>query len=312
MHKIPNFIPPMLVTLIKQPFDDENWIFEIKFDGYRALAFINHKHVQLKSRNNHIWNQKFPSIIDSLAKIDSQVIFDGELVVLDSQGKSHFELMQNYQKEHKGSLYYYVFDLLYKDGKDLRDLPLIERKVLLEKMLKKLSLPQVLFSQHLFKKGKSFFKQAAKAHLEGIIGKRALSTYQSGRSLDWVKMKNILRQEVVIGGFTPPRGSRKKFGALLIGAFNSQKELEFIGRVGGGFDAALLKEVYDQLKPLIQQKTSFKTQPKIQATWVKPQLVCEVHFTEWTKNNHMRHPIFQGLRIDKRAKDVTKEIPKSR
>ncbi len=310
MDKTPHFIPPMLATLIKKPFDDENWLFEIKFDGYRALAFINHKHVQLKSRNNHLWNQKFPLIVENLAKIDSQVIFDGELVVLDSQGKSHFELMQNYQKEQKGSLYYYVFDLLYKDGKDLRGLPLVERKMILKKVLKKSSLPRVRFSQHLFEKGKVFFRQAAKAHLEGIIGKKALSTYQSGRSLDWVKIKNILRQEVVIGGFTSPQGSREKFGALLIGIYNDQKELEFIGRVGGGFDAAVLKEVYDQLKPLIQKKSPFKNQPKIKATWVKPQLVCEVHFTEWTKNNNMRPPIFQGLRIDKRPKDVKKEIPK--
>lgn len=312
LRKMPSFIPPMLATLVKQPFDDENWIFEIKFDGYRALAFINHKHVQLKSRNNQLWNTKFPTIVARLKKINSQVIFDGELVVLDVKGKSHFQWMQNYQKEHKGHLYYYVFDLLYKDGKDLRELPLIERKALLKKYVKKLALPQVRFSQHLFGKGKAFFKQAAKAHLEGIIGKRALSTYQSRRSLDWVKIKNILRQEVVIGGFTQPKGSRTKFGALLVGVYNNQKELNFIGRVGGGFDTAVLQEVYRKLKPLIQKKNPFKNHPKISATWVKPQLVCEVSFTEWTQNNHMRHPIFQGLRIDKRPKDVQKEIPKRR
>lgn len=311
-RKIPSFIPPMLATLVKQPFDDENWIFEIKFDGYRALAFIDHKHVQLKSRNNQLWNAKFPTIIASLEKINSQVIFDGELVVLDMKGKSHFQWMQNYQKQSKGNLYYYVFDLLYKDGKDLREFPLIERKALLKKYVNKLALPYVRFSQHLLGKGKVFFKHAVKAHLEGIIGKRALSTYQSRRSLDWVKIKNILRQEVVIGGFTQPKGSRTKFGALLVGVYNDQKELNFIGRVGGGFDTTVLQEVYRKLKPLIQKKNPFKNHPKISATWVKPQLVCEVSFTEWTQNNHMRHPIFQGLRIDKRPKDVQKEIPKKR
>lgn len=308
---MPDFIPPMLATLISQPFDDKNWVFEIKFDGYRLLAFIDHKQVKLKSRNNHLWNQKFPSIVDSLAKINSQVIFDGELVVLDAKGKSHFQLMQNYRKEQETHLYYYVFDVLYKDGKDLRNLPLIERKRILKKYIKQLSLPKIRFSQHIVGEGKAFFMQAAKAHLEGIIGKRSLSTYQSKRSLDWVKMKNTLRQEVVIGGFTPPRGSREKFGALLIGVYNNKKELEFIGRVGGGFDTALLQEVYHQLVPLIQKKSPFKNPPKIAAvTWIKPKLVCEVTFTEWTKNNSMRHPIFQGLRIDKKARDVRKEIPR--
>lgn len=311
--KMPDFISPMLATLINQPFDDENWIFEIKFDGYRLLAFIDHKHVQLKSRNNHLWNEKFPSIIDSLAKIDAQVIFDGELVVLDPKGKSNFQLIQNYQKKQQGDLYYYIFDFLYKDGKDLRMLPLIERKKILKKYLQKLALPQIRFSQHILKKGKAFFNQATKSHLEGIIGKKRLSTYLSKRSRDWVKIKNILRQEVIICGFTPPRGSREKFGALVVGIYNDKKELECVGRVGGGFNAALLPKIYYRLKPLVQLKSPFKKPPNFSdVTWVNPRLVCEVAFTEWTKNNNMRHPIFQGLRTDKKAKDVRKEIPRRR
>ena len=311
-NNIPSFVSPMLATLIEKPFDDENWLFEIKWDGYRALAFIDRGKVQLKSRRDLIWNQTFPLIAQSLENVNSQVIFDGELVVLDSKGKSDFQLMQNYQKEGKGALYYYVFDILYKDGEDLRSLPLIERKQILSKYLKQLSLPLVRYSSHVMKTGKSFFKEVSKHHLEGIIGKNASSSYQSKRSKDWVKIKAILTQEVVIGGFTAPRNSRKKFGALLVGIYDDKNELKYSGHVGGGFSFDLLQKVYDQLKPLIQKKSPFKPVPKTNTspTWVKPKLVGEVSFSEWTKDSIMRQPIFQGLRVDKNPIAVKKETPK--
>lgn len=310
-QKMPAFIAPMLAKLVEGPFDDEDWLFEIKWDGYRALAVIDEGKITLMSRNKLLWNDKFPLIIQDLKKMSGQVILDGEIVVLDEKGRSAFQLMQNYQKEHLGALCYYVFDVLYKDGEDLRDLPLISRKEILKKLVNERSFSFIRFSDHVLKEGKALFKQASKAHLEGIIGKKIVSTYQSKRSFDWVKIKTSLRQEVVIGGFTAPRGSRKKFGALLVGIYNQEKQLEYVGHVGGGFTGALLEDVYHQLEPLIQQKSPFVVKPKPNApvTWVKPVLVCEVSFSEWTSDNMMRHPIFQGLRMDKPPKKISKEIP---
>lgn len=309
--KIPDFISPMLATLIKGPFDDEDWLFEIKWDGYRALAFIDDGKVNLKSRNKLSWNDRFPSIIKDLKKIGGQVILDGEVVVLDKTGKSDFQLMQNYQQKHEGVLCYYVFDVLFKDGEDLRELPLIKRKEILKKLIQQVTFSVVRYGDYLLKEGKALFKESSKANLEGIIGKKIISTYQSKRSQDWVKIKNSLRQEVVIGGFTAPRGSRKKFGALLVGIYNDKNKLDYVGHVGGGFNHSLLENVYHQLETLIQKSTPFQKEPKsnAQVTWVKPKLVCEVTFSEWTKDNNMRHPIFQGLRMDKPPKKIKKELP---
>jgi len=308
--KIPNFISPMLATLVNEPFNGEDWIFEVKWDGYRALTFIKEGRVQLKSRTDHLLNDKFAAIVHSLEKINGDVILDGELVVLDANGRSDFQLMQNYQQDGKGALFYYLFDILYKNGKDLRQLPLIERKEILKKYLEELALPLIRFSGHIANDGVAFFNEASKMHLEGVIGKKIASTYQSRRSRDWVKVKTILRQEVVIGGFTAPRGSRKKFGALLVGVYD-ENQLLYAGHVGGGFDAVLLDEVYGRLEPLIQYKSPFMDPPKVNApaTWVKPLLMCEVSFSEWTKDQIMRQPIFKGLRMDKNPKDVKKEIP---
>lgn len=308
--KMPHFIPPMLATLIDKPFTDDNWLFEIKWDGFRALAFVDGDKVFIKSRSNQILNQRFPDIIHDLEKMTEQVILDGEIVVLDEKGKSDFQLIQNYQKK-KGALYYYVFDILYKNGKNLCELPLIERKEILKQFLDPLSLPHIHLSRHILKKGEAFFKEISKMHLEGIIGKNMTSTYQSKRSLDWVKVKTGLNQEVVIGGFTEPRGSRKYFGALLVGIYDKNKQLKYAGHVGGGFDQATLHAVFTRLKPLIQSKCPFKIKPKgnEKVTWVKPQLLAEVSFAEWTQENIMRQPIFKGLRTDKPSKTVKKEVP---
>ena len=311
--KMPDFISPMLATLMDRPFTSDDWLFEIKWDGFRALAFINSGKVLLKSRENHLFNKKFPRIIKNLEKIDHAVILDGELVVVNSKGKPSFQNLQNYQREGKGTLVYYVFDLLYKDGEDLRQLPLMQRKEMLKHLLKERALPLIKYSDHILREGESFFKKASEMKLEGIIGKQVASTYQSKRSKNWVKIKTVMRQEVVIGGFTAPRGSRKKFGALLVGVYNDRNELHYVGRVGGGFNEALLDEVLHQLKPFIQKQSPFSNQIKAKAgvTWVKPKILCEVTFTEWTKENVMRQPIFQGLRQDKNPKVVKKEIPVS-
>jgi bifunctional non-homologous end joining protein LigD len=305
--KMPQFISPMLATLIDAAFDDEAWLFETKWDGFRALAFINKHDVKLLSRTKHLWNAKFPEIVENLKQIDHQVILDGELVVVDAQGRSDFQLIQNYQKTGKGHLWYCIFDILYQDGQDLKSLPLIQRKQILSTILKETTLPHVRFSDYVIGKGKACFQQAKKKQLEGIIGKKISSSYQSKRSREWVKIKTSLRQEVVVGGFTTPKGSRQKFGALLVGVYNDQQELIYSGRVGGGFDALLLQQVHRQLIPLIQKETPFKNPPKSAATWVKPQQVCEVSFAEWTQQSQMRQPIFKGMRIDKEAKNVKKE-----
>jgi bifunctional non-homologous end joining protein LigD len=307
---MPDFFSPMLATLVEAPFDSDDWLFEIKWDGFRALAFVKNGQVELKSRNNLSFNNKFPQIVKNLKNIKDSVILDGEIVVVDSKGKSHFQLIQNYQKVN-GTLCYYVFDLLYKNGMDLRELPLIERKEMLKKYLEVVSQPLILYSNHIFKEGKQFFLAAKKENLEGIIGKKINSIYQSSRSRNWVKIKTSLRQEVLICGFTAPRGSRKKIGALIVGLYDQNKQLKYSGHVGGGFTNAMLDQIYKKLIPLVQRACPFQVTPKVNmpVTWVNPKLIGEVEFSEWTKENIMRHPIFQGLRNDKESQKITKEIP---
>lgn len=301
----------MLATLVEQPFNDDDWLFEIKWDGYRALAYVNQAKVTLKSRTQHDWNDQFPAIVSALKKLNRQVILDGELVVVDTSGRADFQDMQNYMKSGEGTLCYYVFDLLYADGQDLRDVPLIERKERLKTILAKLDEPSIRYNDHVVGQGERFFKAAIKNKLEGMIGKRADSTYQGRRSRDWVKVKAALRQEVVIGGFTAPRGSRKQFGALLVGVYTDKHQLKYCGHVGGGFNGKLLEDTAKKLKAIIRKTCPFTIEPKANdaVTWVKPELVCEVSFAEWTREGIMRQPIFHGLRIDKLAKAVKKEEP---
>lgn len=307
-EKMPLFIKPMLATLVKEPFDNEEWLFEIKWDGYRALARIDKK-VDLISRNEQSFNLQFSEIVDDLSQLKDQVILDGEIVVLDKQGKSQFQLMQNFQRSQEGHLFYYAFDILYLNGKDLRNLPLIERKELLKEIIEQTPFTQVRYGDHIIGKGKLFFQQAEKNQLEGIIAKKMDSLYLSKRSREWLKIKIHMRQEAVIGGYTLPRGGRKHFGALLLGVYDENKNFNYIGHVGGGFDTRLLKQLFDKMQPLIQNQSPFKTKPKtnMPAVWLKPRLVCEVTFGEWTSDGRMRQPIFVGLRSDKKASDVKRE-----
>lgn len=306
----PSHISPMLATLAAEAFDSDEWLFEIKWDGFRAIAYKRKKEVILLSRNDLEFNNRFRSIVEALEKVPSECILDGELIVMDEKGKAQFQLMQNYQKTGKGDIAYYIFDILYKDGEDLRELPLIERKGILKSLLASIDSPLLRYSDHVLTKGKEFFRAAAKNGLEGIMAKRLNSTYHSRRGKDWLKIKSGQRQEVVIGGFTEPRGERKHLGALLVGIYKAGK-LNYAGHVGGGFSTALLKDVYEQLKPLEQAKCPFyvKPKPNEKVTWVKPKLLCEVSFAEWTEDNIMRQPIFHGLRNDKETKKVVKEEP---
>ncbi len=300
-------IRPMLARLTDAPFDSPEWIFEIKWDGFRAIA-AKHKRVELYSRNQKSFNERFPVIVAELKKLPGKFTLDGEIVILDKQGRSHFQLMQNYPREKIGTPYYYVFDILSYEGKDLTDVPLLDRKRILKLLLRQKSLKHLRFSEHIEGKGKAFFAKAKKKKLEGIIAKRKDSHYHQSRSSDWLKIKAKLRQEVVIGGYTEPRGGRKKFGALLVGVYARGKFI-YVGHVGTGFDQRRLVDIYKQMQKHVSTQCPFENEPHPNApvTWLKPKLVGEVSFAEWTREGIMRQPVFEGMRVDKSAKEVTKE-----
>ncbi len=295
----------MLCTLVSEPFDEKGWIFEIKWDGYRAFAKKNGS-VQLISRGKKSYNKRFPTIASELENIKGSFIIDGEIVILDKRRKSNFQMLQNYYKKKVGTPYFYVFDILSINGKDLRKLPLLERKKILKKCISKKK--HIRYSKHVLTHGKAFFKAAEKKGLEGIIAKKGDSTYHFSRTRNWLKIKTKNRQEAVIGGFTEPKGSREKFGALLIGVYEKGK-LKYVGHVGGGFNQKLLHEIYGDLKKEISKRCPFTATPKpnTPVTWVRPRLVCEVEFTEWTDDGKLRHPIFKGMRYDKSARKVVRE-----
>jgi bifunctional non-homologous end joining protein LigD len=303
----PHEVHPMLATSVKEPFDDPDWIFEIKLDGYRALAELEGGKVRLYSRNNISFNKRFAHLASALEQISNDAVFDGEIVALDDKGRSYFQLLQNNQRTGLGDIYYYIFDLIYLDGKDLRAFPLLARKEMLRNLLP--DLPNVRYADHIVQYGREFFDLAKKNNLEGILAKRSDSRYQTGkRGRDWLKIKIRLQQEAVICGFTEPRGSRKNFGSLVLGVYED-KDLVYIGLAGGGFDEAGLKEIHAMLDPLVQPGSPFKTRVKtdMPVKWVKPSLVCEVAFSEWTDERLMRHPIFLGIREDKDPKTVVRE-----
>jgi bifunctional non-homologous end joining protein LigD len=301
---MPHAIQPMLATLVRKPFDHPDWLFEVKWDGYRAIAEIREGGVSLYSRNRIQLNQKFLPITDALRKFSFEAVLDGEIVVVDDRGHPDFQLLQNYQKTGSGHLLYYVFDLLYFQGHDLTSLPLLRRKELLKKILP--SVPKIRFSDHVWQDGILFFAVAKEKGLEGIIAKHAQSAYQPGkRSRQWLKVKTQLTQEGVIAGFTEPRGGRRYFGSLVLGVYQGD-ELIYIGHSGGGFGAKDLQEIREKLDPLIQKECPFKVEPKTNtpAIWVKPELVCEVVFHGWTDEEIMRQPVFLRLREDKVAREV--------
>jgi bifunctional non-homologous end joining protein LigD len=307
---MPHHVKPMMATLVEEPFDRANWCFEVKWDGYRAVAEVRRRKVDLYSRNFLSFKSKFEPIVAALRSFKNDVILDGEIVVVDENGRSQFQLLQNYTRTGVGSLHYYVFDVLYLDGRDLREEPWHERRSRLAALLE--SLPNVHLSEAVEEKGVGLFRAASKLGLEGIIAKNQDSSYRSGiRSRDWLKIKTRMRQEAVIAGYTAPRGSRAHFGALVLGV-HDDRELTYIGHTGSGFDTATLADLKRRLKPLERQRCPFITRPRVNAPvqWVEPRLVCEVVFQEWTNDGHMRQPIFVGLREDKQARDVRHERPR--
>jgi bifunctional non-homologous end joining protein LigD len=316
--KFPVTISPMLATLVDKPFDEEGWIYEVKWDGYRAIAFVKQDTVTLKSRNDKSFDEKFYPIHKALQELNINAVLDGEVVVVNDKGLTDFGKLQNWRSEADGELKYYLFDLLWLNGYSLMELPLTDRRSL----LKELILPNetVLISENFDATGTEFFSLAEKMRLEGIIAKKANSIYSPGmRSREWLKIKTSQRQEVVIGGFSKNEGSGKSFSALLVGVYSNGKFV-YTGKIGTGFSDKLQKEMLQQFQPLITQKSPFSAEPDINkpsrfrpnppmanATWLQPVLICEVSYREMTSDGVMRHPSFQGLREDKKAKEVVQE-----
>jgi bifunctional non-homologous end joining protein LigD len=301
----------MLATLVDAPFDDSGWLFEVKWDGFRAIASIDATgKVALTSRNGLDLLRRFKELAGIGAAFRSlPVVVDGEICALDAEGRSSFQALQQVDKPARGArtpLTFIAFDLLYADGRDLRSLPLEVRKAKLEALI----VPDrgVLYSQHIIGRGKDFFKLAQDEHLEGIIGKRRDSPYRSARSRDWFKIKAKYEEEFVIGGWTEPKGSRSEFGALLLGQYDGG-QLTFTGQVGTGFNQKVLREIGAELRKRERKTSPFAALPRMNPAphFVKPELVAQIAFAEWTDEGLLRQPVFLGLRIDKAASEVARE-----
>jgi len=304
-----------LATLVETPPEGSGWLHEIKLDGYRIVGRVEAGEVTLLTRRGNDWTARAPSVASVLARLPVQnAVLDGEIVSLRSSGVSDFQALQNALSEGRSqSLVYYAFDLMFLDGLDLRPLPLLERKTALAALLAKAkSDGHLRLSEHVEGRGQAVFDRACKLGLEGTIAKRADAPYRAGRGRDWLKIKCIARQEFVIGGYTPPGGSRTHIGALLLGVREGD-DLRYAGKVGTGFSVASLRDLHARLEPLRQAECPFSPRPSGAlvkgAKWVKPSLVAEIAFTEFTADGRLRHPSFQGLREDKPAAAVVRERP---
>jgi bifunctional non-homologous end joining protein LigD len=309
LERDPGGLAPMLATLVDAPFDREGWIFEVKWDGNRVLAQVEPDQVRLLSRNGKDLTRLYLPIAEDLLDLDRSAILDGEVVVLDSKGRSDFGALQRYPETGAGDLAYMVFDCLRLDGRDLTGLPLLQRREALKPLVR--GMAHVGFSEAVARDGIGFFQAARKRGLEGIMAKDGASPYLPGRrSRFWLKIKVHARQEAVIGGYTEGRGARRSLGALVLGVHEGTR-LRYIGHVGAGLDeparAALAKSLARLEQPASPFADVFKTHAPVH--WVKPELVCEVKFQEWTADGRLRQPVFLGLRADKEPREVTREAP---
>jgi bifunctional non-homologous end joining protein LigD len=304
----PHDIKPMLATVVDKPFDDENWVYEIKWDGYRALAYLKNGKIDLRSRTNLSYNEKFEVIVEALGNWKINALIDGEIIAVNEEGRPDFQALQAFGKTGNTNLFYYAFDLLWYDGKEYTQLPLVERKAILQSIMPE-DEPIIKYSDHIVGEGKAFFEAAIDKGLEGVMAKKANSVYTINyRTKSWLKIKNNQQTEAIICGFTKPRKSRKYFGALVLGKYKGEK-LVYVGHTGSGFTEKTLKETYQKIEPLITGICPFEKKPKTNepVTWVKPQFVCEIKYAEWTSEGILRIPIFLGLREDKTADDEKNE-----
>ncbi len=325
---MPRGIRPMLATLIDKPFDDDNWLYEIKWDGYRAVTFLDGKSMRLVSRNQNDLTGAYPEVHDIPRFVNARTaILDGEIVALDDEGRSSFSLMQQRTGVGEGGrrirrtrddipVVYYAFDLLYLDGYDLMQARLEDRKRLLRDIIYGNEL--LRYSDHYAGHGTALFKAAAHRGLEGIVAKHRTSCYEQKRSREWLKMKIVRQQECVIGGYTDPRGSRENFGSLVLGLYDDKQRLIPVGQAGSGFTEKTHAEMWDLLHKLETTRNPFfgKVESDRRVHFVKPELVSEIKFTEWTHEGQsggvkMRAPVFQGLRFDKKPSECKFEVPAS-
>jgi bifunctional non-homologous end joining protein LigD len=309
----------MLATLVSDPVGEGDWLYEIKWDGYRALAYMNEGRVDIRSRNNKSFNEKFYPVHEALQQWNINALVDGEIVVLNEEGVPDFGDLQQWRSEADGQLAFYVFDVLWLQGNDVMNLPLEQRHQLLQAIITPGN-GIIKISEQFDTSGKEFFQLAERLGLEGIFAKRSTSTYSPGiRSKDWLKIKTEKRQEFVVGGYTKNENTSKFFSALLVGVFENGK-FHFVTPVGTGFNTATQKEIIQRLKPYETKTCPFVEEPeynkpsrfrpnppKAAVTWVKPKLVAEVSFREETKDGAIRHPSFKGLREDKKPGDVVRE-----
>ncbi|MGG7605861.1 DNA ligase D [Massilia sp. BKSP1R2A-1] len=313
--ELPEEFTPELATLVDAPpLDPAEWVFEVKFDGYRMLARVEGGAVRLITRNANDWTGKLPPLQQELERMGlPDGWYDGEIVVHDENGKPNFGLLQlAFDGVRTADIQYFLFDIPYCGGYDLRDVPLVERRAALEAILKKAKSDRVRFSGEFGDNPEELLVAACRIGLEGVIGKRRDSRYVSRRSPEWIKLKCGLRQEFVIGGFTDPKGSRKGVGSLLLGYYDREGKLRYAGNVGSGFNHASLMDVKERLEALRTDESPFppRAVPGRQHHWVKPTLVAEVSFSEWTNTGSVRHPVFQGLRNDKPARGIRREEPR--
>ncbi len=317
---MPHSIRPMLATLIDRPFDSDEWLYEVKWDGYRAVAFLDGKSMRLVSRNQNDFTAAYPELRDLSGRVKARTaILDGEVVALDDEGRSSFSLMQQRTGVGEGGrrirktradipIAYYIFDLLYLDGYDLMQVDLELRKELLQSIISANEL--VHYSDHYVGQGTALFKAAAQRGLEGIVAKHRTSCYEQKRSREWLKIKIVRRQECVIGGFTDPRGSRENFGSLVLGLYDDKGRLLPVGQAGSGFTAQTHADMWKRLQPLETARSPFlgKVESDRRVHYIKPELVAEIKFTEWTHEGQsgavkMRAPVFEGLRLDKKPSE---------
>ena len=314
---LPRMLSPQLATLVSAPPAAGDWLYELKFDGYRLLVRTDGADVRCFTRSGQDWTSKLPGLVKALQKLKlGRAWIDGEIVVLNDSGAPDFQQLQNaFSAGRTADIRYFVFDLLFHDGEDLRELPQAQRRERLTELIGEPDGP-VQFSQSLEGDPRALLAAASAAGFEGVMGKRADAAYQSGRSRDWIKLKSGPRQEFVVGGFTDPRGSRAGFGSLLLGVHDAEGHLRYAGNVGTGFDDATLATMHKELKRLEDSRSPFKDAPRrvgpgrLEPHWIKPKMIAEISFAGWTTDGHVRQGVFQGLRKDKDPKQITREEAK--